>query len=112
MKYLYPLILTIILELISLFLFYKKINYPIKKFILIMILTNTITNVSLNLILNNLICTMIQYYIILISLEIIVFLVEGIVYYRFIKNLKLSLLMSLLFNLISLFIGSFILIFI
>lgn len=111
-NYIYPLLITIILELLGLILFYKKINYPIKKFILIIILINIITNPLLNLILNNLICTKIQYIIILISLEIIVFLAEGVFYYKFTKKLKLSLFMSFIFNMISFLIGTSILLFI
>lgn len=94
----YALLLTLIIEIPICFFCFKNKNY---KSLLIIIVTNIITNIGMNLIyiyINN----SLQF---LIILEIIVFCLEGLIYYLLLhQNIK-SYLISFVANLISLVVG-------
>lgn len=94
----YALLLTLIIELPICFFCFKNKNY---KSLLMIIITNFITNISMNLIyiyINN----SLQF---LIILEIIVFCLEGLAYYLLLQQNIKSYLISFIANLISLVIG-------
>lgn len=94
----YALLLTLIIEIPICFFCFKNKNY---KSLLIIIVTNIITNIGMNLIyiyINN----SLQF---LIILEIIVFCLEGLAYYLLLQQNIKSYLISFVANLISLVVG-------
>lgn len=94
-----PLVITILSELFIILLFrVKKINIYITSLCI-----NLITNLSLNLALHH--AGYDYYYIVLYILEVIVFIIEGIVYYLLTKNFKRAMLLSFVCNLFSYLIG-------
>ncbi len=102
----YACLLTIILELIVILFFNKKVE--LKKIIIVSVFINIITNVLLNLILGC-IDKMVIYILMVIILELVVLFGEAIAYNYFIKNKKLSYLLSLSCNACSFIIGSLVL---
>ncbi len=97
------LFLTIILEIIVILLFRKKLE--IRKIIGVSIIINSITNIILNLILG-LINDLVLYIVLLSILEVTVLVVEGLVYSYFIKDKKVAYLLSLICNLLSFVVGT------
>lgn len=71
--YFYPLFLTLLVELPIYFLFCRK-NY---KYFIVMTFTNIVLNLGMNLLLTSF--EFEQYYTVLISLEIVVYITEGII---------------------------------
>ena len=91
------LIITIITEELCLVILRER---RLKVYI-ICLKMNILTNVSMNILLQY----AHNYYLSLVILEIIVFLVEGIIYFIVTRNLKLAILYALVCNLSSLSIG-------
>ena len=91
------LLITLVVELLMLFLLKER---KIKIFIVCGII-NIITNPILNIILQytN------HYYLLLIILEIVIVIIEGIIYYLFKKDIKKAFMISLICNLASLLMG-------
>ena len=96
------LILTLIIETFALFLLKER---RIKVFVCSLIL-NVITNLSLNIFLTNYaVYEPIAYFLVLFSLEVAIWFIEGMVYYFVIKDFKKSLKYSFILNLSSFLIG-------
>ena len=96
------LILTLIIESCALFILKEK---RIKVYVCSIIL-NTITNLSLNIFLTQYaVNEPIAYFLVLFSLEVAIWFIEGMVYYFVIKDFKKSLKYSFILNLSSFLIG-------
>lgn len=94
-----PLIVTILSELLIVILFrFKRLNIYIT-----VLGINIFTNLSLNLILRYI--SYDYYYIVLYLLEIFIFIIEGLVYYFITKDFRKSMMLSLLCNMFSYFLG-------
>lgn len=95
-----PLILTILIEGIAAFL----IGYRDELFFLTLVLVNFITNPFLNYIiaLINLYVLVSWYYYIIIPIEIIIAIIEGIIYaYALKKDIKSMIILSFILNTLS-----------
>lgn len=93
------LLITIISE--ELFLFIQKEKD--KKLYFVCLITNIVTNLSLNMILQS---ASGNYYLWLVILEVVVVLVESLIYYLFTKRIGKSIRISLVCNLASFLIGT------
>lgn len=104
---LYACLLTIILELLVILIFnHKNKLFPLMS---ISIFMNIITNITLNYLLGIFSERIIVYWILLIILEIIIVLVEAKGYYLLLKDYKKSFSMSIICNIFSFVLGTFIL---
>lgn len=100
--YFIPLLLTIVIEDLILFILKEKR----KKVYLASILINIITNLSLNLFISNIIFSSINhYFLIIIPLELFIWILEGISYFLLIKDIKKSISYTLFCNSASFIIG-------
>ena len=101
-KLLLPYVLTALIELVLLII----LNEKSKRVLLLSLGINFLTNISLNLFIYFYhFDTIISYWIIVISLEIVVVLIEFILYYLTTKHIKKSIFYSISLNLISFLIG-------
>lgn len=100
-----PLMITIISELMCLLIFFPIFKIRIKKLFFIQIGMNCVTNISLNLILRLFVYN--QYYIyILLFLELVIVIIEAIIYSIFMKNVKRGVMLSIICNIASYLIGT------
>lgn len=100
------LALTLLIE-ITIFLILKYRSY---KFLILFIATNIVTNISMNYLLKFMPIT--PYDLSLYSMEIFVFLIEGFIYSIVLKDIKKAMILSIIANTASLFLGLFIMQFI
>lgn len=95
------LVITTIIEITSLLLLREnKI-----KIIVTSIITNLVTNISLSIILQ--IVDSNNYYLYLIFFEVIIVIIEALIYFIMLKDIKRALKISLLCNIASYFFGEF-----
>lgn len=95
-------LLTCLIELITLII----IKVKDKKILNYSIIVNLLTNVPLNLFIVNFnFKDIIQYFIIVIILELVIILIEGLLYYILLKDIKKSLKYSVILNVTSYIIG-------
>lgn len=104
---LYACLLTIVLELIVIVIFFNK--FKLGFLMGISILMNIITNLTLNYILQLCNNKIVIYWVLLIILEILIILVEARGYYFLIKDNKKAFKISFFCNLFSFIIGTLIL---
>ncbi len=101
----YACLLTIVLELLVILVFYHK-----NKFVPLMsIFMNIITNITLNYLLGIISDQIIVYWILLIILEIIIIWIEAQGYYLILKDHKKAFSISIICNIFSFVLGTFIL---
>jgi uncharacterized protein YjeT (DUF2065 family) len=100
------LALTLLIE-ITIFLILKYRSY---KFLMLFIITNIVTNLSMNYLLKFMPIT--RYDFSLYGMEIFVFIIEGLIYILYLKEFKKAMILSFIANFSSLFLGLFIMQFI
>lgn len=101
----YACLLTVILELLVILVFYRK-N---KLILLTSIFMNIITNITLNYLLGIISDQIIVYWILLIILEMIIIWIEAQGYYLILKEHKKAFSISIICNIFSFVLGTFIL---
>lgn len=95
-------LLTCIIEFIALIIIKERD----KKILNYSVIVNLITNIPLNLfILNFSFKNIVQYFIIVISLEIVIIIIEWLLYYLLLKNIKKSLKYAIILNITSYIMG-------
>ena len=92
--YIYPLVATIIIELIVL----RLLKENDKKVLLSSVIVNTLTNLPLNLFVPN---DMVS----IAIAEVVIVMIEAIWYYFFVKDIKKAMIYSALCNAVSFFTG-------
>lgn len=103
----YACLLTIVLELLVILIFYRKEKFY--SLSIISIIMNIITNLALNSFLNLVKEQLVVYWILLIILEVLVVLVEKVGYFLLFKNRKKAFKISLFCNVCSFTLGTLIL---
>lgn len=104
------LFLTIVLEVIAILVYKKMSKKNVDKYLFASFIVNVITNVPLNILLTNISQNnLFIYFVILVLLEIIIIIIEGLIYFVINKNIKEAFIISLLCNSFSFIIGTIIL---